>query len=138
MTEAVSAVSALKAVRGFLLEFQYRFAKSQDAVFEGRDLGTVVFPNAELKIFLTADPKIRAERRLSEALLKRPDEVKDLSHEQMVLDLMRRDEYDSTREIAPLRCPEDAIQIDTTHYSIDEVVDQIVKSFSERFPNKTI
>ncbi len=136
VTQFVSPISALRQVRTSLLDLQYHFAKTQDAVFEGRDLGTVVFPNAEVKIFLTADPKVRAERRLKEILAKKPQEVKGLSHEQMLADIMRRDEHDSTREVAPLRCPPDALQIDTTNLSIDQVVDGIVKYCVQRFPDK--
>jgi cytidylate kinase len=136
VTKTVSPVSALRQVRTFLLDFQYRFAKTQDAVFEGRDLGTVVFPKAEIKIFLSADPKVRAERRLQEILSKKPDECRRLSCEQMLVEIMSRDEYDSNREVAPLRCPPDAFQIDTTHLSIDQVVVQIVKCCTEKFPDK--
>lgn len=136
VTQFVSPVSALREVRTYLLDLQLRFALSQDAVFEGRDLGTVVFPNAELKIFLTADPHVRAERRLKEVLSKNPDQGKGLSHAQMLADIIRRDEHDSNREVAPLRCPADAFQIDTTNLSIDQVVEQIVKCCIERFPDK--
>ncbi len=136
VTANVSAVSALREVRASLLTIQHRFAQGRNAVFEGRDLGTVVFPTAELKIFLTADPEIRAERRLNEILEKRPEEVGTLNREQILVDIVRRDEYDSTREIAPLRCPPDALQIDTSHLSIDQVVDQIVKYFQTRSLNK--
>jgi CMP/dCMP kinase len=129
VTAHVSAVSALREVRANLLTIQHRFAREQNVVFEGRDLGTIVFPKAELKIFLTADPEIRAERRLNEILEKRPEEARTLNREQMLTDILRRDEYDSNREIAPLRCPPDAFQIDTSHLSIDQVVDQIVKYF---------
>lgn len=135
VTKVVSPVSAIRQVRSFLLEYQYRFAQTQNAVFEGRDLGTVVFPKAEVKIFLDAAPKVRAERRMKEILLKKPGELKGLTHEQMLADIMRRDEFDSTREIAPLRCPADAFQIDTTNLSIDQVVDQIVNYCVDRFPN---
>jgi cytidylate kinase len=131
VTAHVSAVSALKEVRASLLNIQHRFAKTENVVFEGRDLGTVVFPNAELKIFLNADPQIRAERRLIELIEKQPQEAENLSREQMLADIMRRDEYDSTRDIAPLRCPPDAFQIDTTHFSVSEVVDQIVNYFEK-------
>jgi CMP/dCMP kinase len=133
VTAHVSAVSALKEVRISLLRIQHGFAKTQNVVFEGRDLGTVVFPDAELKVFLTADPQIRAERRLNEIFEKQPEEGAGISREQMLDDIMRRDQHDSTREIAPLRCPEEAFQIDTTHLSIDQVVDQIVKCFESRF-----
>ncbi len=136
VTAHVSAVSALREVRTHLLIIQHRFAKEKNVVFEGRDLGTVVFPNAELKIFLTADPEIRAERRLTEILEKRPEEARILNREQMLADILQRDEHDSTREIAPLRCPPDALRIDTSHLSIDQVVDQIVKYFQIRFQKK--
>jgi CMP/dCMP kinase len=132
VTAHVSAVSALREVRAYLLTIQHQFAQKQNAIFEGRDLGTVVFPNAELKIFLTADPEIRAERRLNEILEKQFEEARTLTREQMLADILRRDEYDSTREIAPLRCPPDALQIDTSDLSIDQVVDQIVKCFQTR------
>lgn len=137
VTANVSAVSALKEVRAFLLNFQHRFAKIQkNAVFEGRDLGTVVFPNAEVKIFLSADPQIRAERRLSEILGKRPEEAKRMNREQMLSEMILRDKLDSTRKIAPLRCPPDAFQIDTSYLSIDQVVEQIVK-YCETIQSKT-
>jgi cytidylate kinase len=136
VTGFVSPVSALAEVRTFLLDIQHRFAITHSAVFEGRDLGTVVFPHAQIKIFLSADPKIRAERRLKEILVKSGKQASPQDHAQMVEDLLRRDEYDSTREVAPLKCPADALQIDTTHLSIDEVVDQIVAYFFERYPDK--
>ena len=130
VTLHVSAVSALKEVREFLLTIQHRFAKMQkNIVFEGRDLGTVVFPNAGLKIFLTADPQVRAERRLNEIHEKWPEQGKIINREQMLLDIIRRDEFDSTREIAPLRCSPGALKIDTSYLSIDQVVDQIVKYY---------
>lgn len=134
VTAFVSSVSAIREVRTFLLTCQYHFAQTQNAVFEGRDLGTVVFPKAEIKIFLTADPHVRAERRLKEILAKNP--AAGLDTKQMLEDILRRDEYDSTREVAPLRCPPDALQIDTTHLSIDQVVDQIVKYAAEHIPDK--
>lgn len=126
VTANVSKVAAQKEVRSSLLHIQHQFAKRQNVVFEGRDLGTVVFPEAEIKIYLNADPEIRAERRLQELLQKNPDEVRHLDREQMKQEIMRRDEYDSTREIAPLRCPVDAYQIDTSQLNINQVVDAIV------------
>jgi len=132
VTGFVSPVSALKAVRDHLLDWQHQFAKKQNAVFEGRDLGTVVFPQAEIKIFLIADPQIRAERRLKEILEKQPEEA--VHREQILADLLKRDAYDSGREVAPLRCPEDALKIDTTFLSIDEVVDEIVHYCAQKYP----
>ncbi len=134
VTAFVSAVSALREVRNSLLHIQHQFALGHQVVFEGRDLGTVVFPDAEIKVFLNADPQVRAERRLNEMLEKNPDEAKTLSKEVLLADLIRRDEYDTSREVAPLRCPVDACCIDTTHLTIDEVVNQIVLHVRSRFP----
>lgn len=136
VTAQVSAVSALREVRTYLLNIQHEYAKTQDVIFEGRDLGTVVFPQAQLKIFLTAEPMIRAERRLAEILLKKPEEARGVSRLQMLADIVARDDYDSNREVAPLRCPSDAYQLDTSHLSIDQVVDHIVKYCANKFPEK--
>lgn len=123
VTAHVSAVAAQKKVREALLDVQHQFAKNKDAVFEGRDLGTVVFPNAELKIFLTADPQIRAERRLLEFMEKSPDML--LDKQTVLKDIQQRDALDSQREVAPLKCPQGAHCIDTTSLSIEQVVEQI-------------
>lgn len=131
VTSSVSEVSALKEVRTSLLHLQQDFAKKQNTVMEGRDLGTVVFPQADLKIFLTADPSVRAERRLKELLEKHPVDAKGLNREEMLKEITKRDEYDSTREVAPLKCPKDAVVIDTTQLSIEEVVNQIVDLFTQ-------
>jgi cytidylate kinase len=133
VTQFVSSVSALAKVRSSLLGVQRQFAQTQDVVFEGRDLGTVVFPNAEVKIFVNADPKVRAERRSLEILAKNPES--GLTHEQILADIVHRDAYDSMREIAPLRCPSDAYIIDTTHLSIDQVVMRIVDYCFEKLPH---
>jgi cytidylate kinase len=126
VTAKVSEVAAQKEVRASLLPIQHQFAQHRNVVFEGRDLGTVVFPEAEIKIYLDADPEVRAERRLEEILRSNPQEKHHLNKDQMRQDLLRRDEYDSTREIAPLRCPEGAYRIDTSQLTIDQVVDMIV------------
>jgi CMP/dCMP kinase len=126
VTVNVSKVSAQKLVRSALLQIQHRFAKEKNVVFEGRDLGTVVFPKAEIKIYLNADPQIRAERRLQELLQKNPHEADQLQFEMILDDLLKRDAYDSNREVAPLRCPVDAHQIDTSLLSIDQVIYEIV------------
>ena len=123
VTAHVSAVAAQKKVREALLSVQHQFAKNRDAVFEGRDLGSVVFPKAELKIFLTADPEIRAERRLLEFMEKSPENVID---KQTVLkDIEKRDALDSAREVAPLKCPEGAHLIDTSFLSIQQIIEEI-------------
>ncbi len=123
VTAFVSTVAALPSVRKALWNLQRAFAALGDAVFEGRDMGTVVFPDAEIKIFLTARPELRAERRLAELLAKSPH----LDQEQVLSDILRRDTIDSTRTLAPLCCPEGAHQIDTSNLSIDQVVEQILQ-----------
>ncbi len=127
VTNIVSPVSALHVVREALWEIQRRFALKRGGVFEGRDMGSVVFPEAPFKIFLSARPEVRAERRLTELKEKRPDEVRNTDHQQMLEEIIRRDQFDSTRAIAPLICPPDAYVIDTSNISIDEVVERIVE-----------
>lgn len=125
VTKIVSEVSALAEVRAVLWKIQRDFAALGDAVFEGRDMGSVVFPQAELKIFLTARPEIRAKRRLDEILAKNPKE--EIDQKKMLQEIVRRDTFDSNRTLAPLKCPQDAFQIDTSDLSIDEVVEQVLK-----------
>jgi cytidylate kinase len=127
VTATVSPVSALPAVREAVWRIQRECARGRDAVFEGRDMGSVVFPNADLKVFLTARPEIRAQRRLDELLHKRPDEAAALDADAMLAAIMKRDAADSTRTLAPLVCPEGAYQIDTSDLSLDEVVELILQ-----------
>jgi len=126
VTARVSFVSSLKKVRESLWEIQRKFAKNRNAVFEGRDMGTVVFPQAEVKIFLTARAEERAQRRLKELEEKNPEEAALFNLETMRAEIAKRDDTDSSRELAQLRCPEDAYVIDTSDLSIDQVVDQIL------------
>ena len=125
ISEAVSEIAAIKEIRDFLLPVQREYASSHDSVFEGRDLGTVVFPKAEVKFFLTANEKVRGERRYAELLAKNKTMTQSL--EEVIDSLNRRDEQDSSREIAPLKCPEDAIVVDTSDCSIEEVVEILLK-----------
>jgi CMP/dCMP kinase len=138
VTARVSEVAALKPVRDSLKVIQRAFAAHGDCVFEGRDMGTVVFPEADFKVFLTARPEVRAQRRLDELLSKMPEEARNLDHDKILQDLMRRDEIDSTRELAPLRCPEDALKIDTSDLSIDEVVEKILNNIKDKFPSRSV
>ncbi len=127
VTNIVSPVSALHVVREALWAIQRKFAKKRGGVFEGRDMGSVVFPKAPIKIYLSARPEVRAERRLAELKEKRPDEVRQTSHQQMLEEIMRRDQIDSSRALAPLICPADAYVIDTSNISIDEVVERAIE-----------
>ena len=127
----VSAVSAIPAVREAMVAQQRAIAGQKDVVAEGRDIGTVVFPDAEVKVFLTADPKARAHRRAVQReggdAAKDPAATADAAQEQQILaDLERRDKLDSSREVAPLKPAEDAVHIDSSALSVDEVVAQIM------------
>lgn len=126
VTRTVSEVSAIKSVRDKMVAFQREFARGVNAVFEGRDMGTVVFRDA-LKIFLTGSNDIRAERRYTELKTKYPEESKDLTLAQCLEDILKRDFFDSTRELAPLKPAEDAYIIDTSDLTIDEVVQMILE-----------
>lgn len=121
----VSQVAKVPAVRSRLVDIQRDFGKNTDAVFEGRDLGTVVFPDAELKFFLTASPKVRAIRRYEEMQSQNPHIQTTV--EEVLAEIENRDHLDTTREISPLRKAEDAICIDTSHISIEEVVQEMLK-----------
>jgi CMP/dCMP kinase len=123
IAESVSEVSAIPAVRYAMVEQQRRMGKERGIVMDGRDIGTVVFPQADLKLFLTADINVRAYRRQQE-LLER-DELVDL--EDIIINLQKRDYLDSTRKESPLRKADDAILIDTSHITIDEEVDEVVR-----------
>ena len=126
----VSAVSAIPAVREAMVSLQRAVGEQGDVVAEGRDIGTVVFPHAEVKVFLTADASARAHRRAVQREGKDAavdaTAAADASKEQEILaDIIRRDKLDSTRETAPLRAAEDAHHIDSSNLGVDEVVDRI-------------
>ena len=111
-----SQVSAIPAVRAFLLDFQRRLAREHSVVMDGRDIGTVVLPDADVKIFLTAAPEARARRRLLE--LEQRGQQADF--DTILHDIIQRDEQDRNRPIAPLRQAEDAVLLDTTHLNLEE------------------
>ncbi len=125
VTHLVSQVAAKPLVRDKLVAIQRELAVGVNAVFEGRDMGTVVFPDADLKIFLEGGIEIRAQRRLDQLIKERPEEAKDLTLGDMMKEITERDDFDSSREISPLRKAEDAFGVDTSDLSIDEVVFQI-------------
>jgi cytidylate kinase len=127
VTSKVSQVAAIRGVRDKLVAIQRQLAHGVNAVFEGRDLGTVVFPDAELKIFLTGRLEERAQRRLQEIRRDRPKEAENLTLEDVVKEVAARDHLDSTREISPLTKAPDAFAVDTSDLSVDEVVFQILE-----------
>jgi cytidylate kinase len=123
MDRLSSAVSARPSVREAMIGLQRRTAEGGGIVMEGRDIGTVVLPKVDLKFFLTADPKVRGERRYLERIGK--GESPDL--ETVVTEIEKRDKNDSERELSPLKPADDATIIDTTSLSIPEVVEEILK-----------
>lgn len=123
-----SAVSALPPVRAYLLEMQRELARTRDVVMDGRDIGTVVLPQATVKIFLTADPKVRALRRWKELQEKGlPD-----SYEQVLQDVEQRDYNDTHRAIAPLCQAEDAVLVDTSALTLEESIAAMLRIVKER------
>lgn len=128
VSNAASVTSAYTAVRNRLLALQQNMAASTDVIMDGRDIGTVILPNANLKVFLTASVECRAKRRYNEYLEK--GESADL--EEIKKDIADRDYRDMNREIAPLKQADDAILVDSSDMTIDEVVDEIRRLIGER------
>ncbi|KWZ77719.1 (d)CMP kinase [Anaerococcus tetradius] len=124
VTKNVSWVSANKDVREKLLTIQRQLAKSKSFILDGRDIATVVFPNAKYKIFLTASPRVRARRRYEQ-------QESELSIDEIEKSIIARDEYDSTRKIAPLKKAKDAILIDNSNMSISQTLDAIISIMDE-------
>ena len=116
VSNCVSKVSSIGAVREKLVAMQQQMGSERGVVMDGRDIGTVVFPDAELKIFMTADPKVRAERRYKE-LTAKGDEV---TMEEILENVISRDQADMTRAISPLRRAEDALELDNSYMSVEE------------------
>ena len=124
----VSQVASIEAVRVKLVEMQQEMGLNGGIIMDGRDIGTVVFPFADLKLFVTADPKIRAERRFKEMLIKDPN----TNIEEVKANLIARDKMDTTRSISPLVCAEDALILDNTHMDREMQLDYVLKLLKER------
>ncbi len=116
VAEKVSEVAALEAVRNFAVNQQQKMGKLKGVIMDGRDIGTVVFPHAELKLFLTADNAVRVERRFRELYQKNPN----ITIEEVAHNIEMRDYIDANREISPLRKADDAIEINNTHLTPEE------------------
>ena len=127
ITQVVSDVSKIKGVRQVLVKMQRELGQKGNCVLEGRDIGTVVFPHAEKKFFIDATADVRVNRRFKE--LKGLNQ--DIAENDVAKDLSNRDKIDSTREVSPLRKAEDAIYIDTTKLSIEEVVSKMLELCKE-------
>lgn len=128
VSNLASNVSAIKEVRDFLLDFQRKQAREHNVVMDGRDIGTVVLPDADVKIFLTAAPESRAYRRLKE--LEQQGQQSD--YNTVLQDIVDRDERDRNRAIAPLRQAEDAVLLDTTKLNLEESLEALLSAIKER------
>jgi cytidylate kinase len=126
ISEKVSEVSTIKQVRQFLVAQQQKMGKRKGIVMDGRDIGTVVFPQAELKIFMTADSMERAKRRQQELL----EQGQLVPLEEVLDNLKKRDFIDSTRTESPLKQAPDAVVVDTTYVTLDEQVEYILQLFN--------
>lgn len=123
-----SKVSAIPQVRAFLLNLQREIASTNNVIMDGRDIATVVLPNADVKIFLFASPECRAERRYKELIEK----GESVSFDDVLKDVNQRDYQDSHREIAPLKPSDDSIMADTSELTLQESIDLIVKTIKEK------
>jgi len=132
MSMYASAVSAIPAVRSFLLDTQRDIAKKNSVIMDGRDIGTVILPDAEVKIFMTASAECRAKRRYDELIAKGAD----VKYEDVLAEMNERDHNDSTRDIAPTAAAEDAVLLDTSDMTFDEVVAAVIALANEKTGKK--
>ena len=123
-----SKVSAIPAVREFLLETQRAIGRTNDVIMDGRDIGTVIFPDADVKIFLTASPEARAKRRLEELKAKGIE----TTFEEVLSDMKSRDKNDSSRSVAPAVAAKDAILLDNSDLSVEETIDEVIRIINEK------
>lgn len=130
VSKMASQVSAHKVVRDMLLDMQRDVAKQHNVIMDGRDIGTVVLPRADVKIFLTADPKVRAQRRFEELTAK----GEKTTFERVLKDVEQRDYQDSHRDIAPLKPAQDAVVLDTSQLDIDGVVAAMKEIAGKKIP----
>ena len=125
---AASNVSSIPEVRAFLFDLQRNIAKNNDCIMDGRDIGTVVLPDAKIKIFLTASAEARADRRFKEL----QEKGQDVSYETILKEIKERDYQDMNRETAPLKQAEDAVLVDTTEIGLEESIELMINTIKER------
>lgn len=130
ISQMASVVSALPVVRDLLLDMQRDVAKRHNVIMDGRDIGTVVLPRADVKIFLTADPAVRAKRRCEELLAK----GEKANFDTVLKQIVQRDQQDMSRAIAPLKKAKDAVELDTSNLDIDGVVQEMKRIIGEKIP----
>ncbi|MFP4598424.1 MAG: (d)CMP kinase [Persicimonas sp.] len=128
VTRASSQISGFSALRKALLDVQRELGRSEPSVLEGRDIGTVVFPDAEVKIFLTASKEVRAHRRLEQM----QEQGIDADLDEVYDEIVARDKRDTERDVAPLKKADDAVEVDTTGMEIDEVVERILEVVEDK------
>ena len=128
ISQHASTVSAIGEVRAFLLDLQRDLARKNNVIMDGRDIGTVVLPDADVKIFLTASPESRAQRRH----LELQQRGQDADFDTVLRDIIKRDEQDTNRSIAPLRQAEDAVLVDTTHLDLEQSLQAILAVIREK------
>ena len=130
ISQKASLVSAHAIVRDMLLDMQRDVAKQYNVIMDGRDIGTVVLPKANVKIFLTATPEVRAKRRTDELIAK----GQKANYERILQEIKQRDYQDTHREVAPLKMARDSIKVDTTEMDIDQVVEEIKTIVGKKIP----
>lgn len=128
VSRLASKVSAIPAVREFLVDMQRGMAEKYDVIMDGRDIGTVILPNADLKIFLTADVRDRARRRYEELHAKGMEKPFD----EVLAEMEKRDEQDTQRAAAPLKAADDAVLLDTSGNTLEESIDEVCRLISEK------
>ena len=127
INDNVSKVASIKIVRSNLVDLQRKISNNKDVILDGRDVGTVIFPNAQVKIFLIASPEERARRRYNEFLEKKTE----ITYDEVLKSLKERDYIDSTRKESPLKKAGDAIELDTTNLTIEDVINFIAKEIEK-------
>ena len=127
VSDQVSGIATIDFVRSFLVEQQRRMGENESVIMDGRDIGSVVFPNADVKFFMTATPEIRAMRRYKELI----DKGENVSYEEVEANVRKRDHIDTHREVSPLKQTEDAIVVDNSHMTIEEEVQFMVEKIKE-------
>lgn len=128
VSKAASKVSAIPKVREFLLEMQRGFAKKYNVIMDGRDIGTVVLPDAQVKIFLTASAEVRASRRYKEQV----ERGLKVNYDEILADIKERDYRDEHREIAPLKPAADSVYLDTSDFDVEQSADAVIKTINDK------
>lgn len=128
VTELVSSVARIVEIREYITNLSRKIAEGKNVIMEGRDIGTIVFPNADVKIYLDATPEERANRRLKQSIEKGID----ITYEEILANIMFRDKNDSTSSVGTLKQADDAIYLDSTNLTIEEVVDKVIEIIKEK------